>query len=353
MGHPNSQITFGIPRRSGDNRLWTRYPQGDAPNSGSPQGLGATSAASASTGSANAGVWADVVVGMAGMGPALATPGRVVGLDLDHGDYGARADTVNGASVTRFASGAYDGSSFIRVRPPTGATSNPNQTYAGIANGVNLWNDGTTDVAQANAGFCMRWGSRYIDLGAPTKLTGFLGAPSLGGATTANARTAVFDERYGNPIRRILAPTAATVQSWHQPTSGYHPEEGPDTDKLLLGGFASANHGANPPQVAAMEWLYCEQEADYRQDRGNAFGRNRFDVWARDGYLGFIEIPLTHNASWSFANRYIAYFEYLGGLFNLVSTYHDENFVDFSHVVFSTNRARNARMNPPVSFSQT
>lgn len=56
MGHPNSEITFGVPERSGDDRLWTAYPQGDAPNSaGSAQGLAATATVSAASATAQGG----------------------------------------------------------------------------------------------------------------------------------------------------------------------------------------------------------------------------------------------------------------------------------------------------------
>src|SRR5690606_6293719 len=56
MGNPLEIVTFGVPTRSGDGRLYTRYPQGNAPNSaGSGQGLGATAIASASSGSAQGG----------------------------------------------------------------------------------------------------------------------------------------------------------------------------------------------------------------------------------------------------------------------------------------------------------
>lgn len=56
MGHPKSTITFGVPQASGDGRLYTRYPQGDAPNSaGAAQGAGATATVTAASGSATGG----------------------------------------------------------------------------------------------------------------------------------------------------------------------------------------------------------------------------------------------------------------------------------------------------------
>lgn len=295
-----------------------------------------------------AGSWADTIVGMSGLGAALGTNGQVAGLDITGSDYGARADTEGGASLTYFSSGAYDNTGRIRMRPPSIQDSGgPNQTYCGIANGANLWNSGANDIAQINIGWCAYVGARYVDLGADSKTTGVLIAQTLGGAT--GPRAAVFDGDYAtSPISRIFCVTANTVQSYHQPVSGVFDDTGPDTDKLLFI-RTSANHANNPP-ICGQEWLYFEQELDVRQNRGNANGRNRLDVWARDGYLGYLEIPLNHDAGWSFANDQIATFEYLGGLFNLASTAHDDNYVDFSHLKFSANRSVDDRMEPPPGF---
>lgn len=56
MGNPLEIVTFGVPSRSGDGRLYTRYPQGNAPNSGATaQGLGASVSVSAAQGLADGG----------------------------------------------------------------------------------------------------------------------------------------------------------------------------------------------------------------------------------------------------------------------------------------------------------
>jgi uncharacterized phage protein (TIGR02218 family) len=303
-----------------------------------------TASATTSEGSSE---WEDVTVGMASLGSQLATAGRKVRLDLAGSDYGLRVDTVNGASASQQLTGAFDGSAAIELRPQTGNTSNSDHTYVGIAMGADLWNGGTTDVAQVNCGFCIYYGSRYIDLAETAKVTGVVAAPSLGGETSGSAsRAAIFELIYN--ARRAFSITATTVQSYHQPISGGFVDEGPDEDKLMLLG-TTIDHDNDPPLVG-QEWLYFEQEVDYRRDRGNPDGRNRVDVWARDGYIGYLEIPLTHRADWDFSYQYAAYFEYIGGLFNEPSVANADNFFRVSHVIFSNNRAKDDRIGPPPGF---
>lgn len=308
---------------------------------------GSYSATSTATTSEGPSSWEDVTVGMSSLGAELATPGRKVRLDLSGSDYGLRVDTVNGASSSQLLTGAFDGSAAIELHPQTGNTSNPNHTYVGVANGADLWNGGATDVAQANIGFCIYYDPRYIDLAATAKLTGVVGAQTLGGETSASAsRAAIFELVYDG--RRIFSITATTVTSYHQPVSGVFPEDGPDSNKLLMLG-TTIDH-ANDPPLVGQEWLYFEQEVDYRRDRGNPDGRNRLDVWARDGYLGYLEIELTHREDWDFSYQYAAFVEYIGGLFNNPSTEHEENGFRISHVIFSTNRAKDDRIGPPPGF---
>lgn len=52
MGHPAEVVTFGVPQRSNDGKLYTLYPQGDAPNAVIAQGGGASAVTSASSASA-------------------------------------------------------------------------------------------------------------------------------------------------------------------------------------------------------------------------------------------------------------------------------------------------------------
>jgi hypothetical protein len=300
--------------------------------------------------------WEDVEVGFSDMPDELGTNNRKVRMSLTGGDYGAFVDSVNGASATVNTTGAFDGTASIRLVPPSGSTSNPNQTYCCIMRGLDIANGGANNIAQVNLGFCIRFGSRYWDLGHQDKLTGILAANTLGGAPNASAsRAAVFDaykDIENTDLRRLWSVTATTVASYHYPTSGTFQDTGPDTDKLMILGD-TANHANNPPLVNS-EWLYFEQEVDYRQDRGNANGRNRLDVWARDGYLGFLEIPLSwreeSGSPWDFTYQFGSFIEYIGGLWNNPGTANANNYIDVSHPIVAVNRAINDRIEPPPGF---
>lgn len=303
--------------------------------------------------------WEDITVGFSGMPAELGgTDGRKVRLDLTGTDWGdTQVDTTNGASVTRVVGGAFDGTDCLRLVPPSGSTPGPNNTYCAILRNLDLSNGGAKNTAQVNLGFCIRPGSRYWDLGHQDKLTGVIASQTIGGAENASAsRAAVFDafkDVGGGDLRRLWSVTATTVASYHYPTSGTFQDTGPDTDKLMILG-GTANHANNPPLVNS-EWLYFEQEVDYRQDRGSANGRNRLDVWARDGYLGFLEIPLTWRAeggggSWDFSYQYARVIEYVGGLWNNPGTADANNHLDISHTIVSLNRAKDDRIAPPPEF---
>lgn len=279
------------------------------------------------------------------------TDGRKVRLDLTGSDWGTQLGT--GASATRVVGGAYDGTDSIRLVPPTVADD-----YSCILRDLDLSNGGAKNVAQGNLGFCLRYGSRYWDLGHQDKLTGILASQTVGGAANASlSRAAVFEgfkESAASDFRRVYCVTATTVPTYFNPANGIFPDSGPDADLLMLLGNTS-NHANNPPQVAT-EWLYCEQEVDYRQDRGNANGRNRFDVWAQDGYLGYLEIPLTWRINapeaepWDFSYQYARSIEYIGGYWNNAGTVDANNYLEVSHPIVAVNRAKDDRIGPPTGF---
>lgn len=301
---------------------------------------------STSTSTTQSDSWADVIVGFSQMPAQLSVAGRKVGMDLTGSDFGSHADIVNGASVTQVSGGAFDGSMAVRIRPPAGSTPNPNATYSCIMFGLDVSNGGLNDVAQGNLGFCVFYGPRYWDLAATDKLTGFEASQALGGEPQATGRAAIFDNIDAG--FRLWPITATTLQSYYNPASGIFPASGPDADYLMKGS-STINHANNPPLVGS-EWLYFEQEVDYRQNRGNPFGRNRLDVWARDGYIGFLEIPLNWLSSWDFSYRYLRQIEYIGALWNNPSTAHVDNYLMISHPVFSANRSKDQRMGPPPGF---
>jgi hypothetical protein len=295
------------------------------------------------------GSWEDVSVGYSSMAAQLAgTDGRKVRMDITGTDWGAWVDDLNGASATRDTGAAWDGTDAIKIVPPSSQLDNGNKTtYSAIMFGLDISNGGAKDVAQVNLGFCISFGSRYWDLGHTDKLTGIEASTTVGGAPSANGRAAIFDA-FLDPVsdlRRAFAVTATTVQSYHQPISGTATDSGPNADKLLI--LGSTSNEANDPPLISTQVMYFEQETDYRQNRGNANGRNRLDVWTQSGYLGYLEIPLTHNAAWDFAYAYGRQIEYIGGLWNQPGTANANNFLRVSHPIVAVNRAKDARIGPP------
>lgn len=296
------------------------------------------------------GDWADVFVTHSDVGPELAADGVIVGLrGTTTSDYGSRVTAGNGGAITRIANDSFDGlEDSLKLDPPdTIMGGSGNAEYVGICNGTDLWDAGANTIRQMNFGFCYYVGSRFIDLAAQPKMTGFLMAPSLGAAT--DSRAAIFEGRFST--YRIMGATANTVQSYHEPEDGYSPFDG-DANNELARWTTSANHSATPPRIG-QEWVYIEQEVDCRQDRGNANGRNRIYIWTRDGVVAgrYLDIPLSWDAGWSFANNdFIATFEYLGGYWNDAGTANADSFCKYSHVKYSANRAVGDYMGPPPGF---
>lgn len=296
--------------------------------------------------------WEDVSVGFSDMPAELGgADGRKVRMDITGSDWGVQVDTVNGASVTRVVGGAFDGTDCIKIVPPSGSTSNPNQTYSCIMRGLDLSDGGSKNVAQVNLGFCVRWASRYIDLGAQAKVTGIVASQSVGGDPNASAsRAAIFEAKYGP--NRIFSITATTCTSYHDPVDGIYPEDGSDANKPVFLG-TTINHGASPPRMG-QEWVYIEQEVDYRQNRGNPNGLNRMDIYFRDGTHRHMEIGLDHReecgASWDFSYQYGRMIEYIGALWNDASVANANNYLEVSHPIVSVNRAKYSRIGPPDEF---
>lgn len=299
--------------------------------------------------------WEDVTVGYSDMPAELGgTNGRKVMLDIPSEDWGEQLGT--GASATRIVGGAFDGSDSVRLVPPT-----VDEQYSCILRFLDLSNGGAKNVAQVNLGFCIKYGSRYWDLAGQDKLTGIQASDTVGGEPNGSASRAAVFEGYldggADDLRRVFCVTATTVASYHQPPSGIFVDTGDDEDKLVILGD-TADHENDPPLVDS-EWLYFEQEVDYRQDRGNANGRNRLDVWSRDGYLGYLEIPLSWREDgpegggdpWDFSNQYARVIEFIGGYWNDHGTANANNYLELSHVVVAVNRAKDARIGPPDEFT--
>ncbi len=291
--------------------------------------------------------WEDVTAAFSGMPAQLAgTDGRKVRLRIDSSGTDWGTATGTGASVTRQPGAAFDGADCLRIVPPT-----IDENYGAILRFLTF--PSTKDVAQVNLGWCLKYGSRYWDLGHNDKLTGVLASQTIGGEANASAsRAAIFDvawDRGSGDNRRVFSITARTVAEYFNPAQGGYWNEHPAADLLMILGN-TINHAANPPQVGS-EWLYFEQEVDYRRNRGNPNGRNRLDVWARDGYLGFLEIPLNGgDPNWDFSYQYARSIEYIGGYWNVAGTANANNYLEVSHAVVAVNRARNDRIGPPPGF---
>lgn len=295
--------------------------------------------------------WEDVAVEYSDMPAELATDGRKVRLDITGSDWGVQVDSVNGASVTRVVGGAFDGTDCIRIVPPSGSTPNANQTYACILRNLDLTNGGTKNVARATLGFCVKYGSRYFDLGETAKVTGILPSQTIGGSTSAATRAAIYEDYRdlgASDFRRCFMIVCGGVGEFYEPPQGGYQGEHADADLLMLLG-STINHANNPPLVGS-EWLYFEQNVDFRQDGSNANGRNRFDVWSRTGYIGYLSVPLTSRADWDFSYQYGNLVEYIGGLWNDPATADANCYLDVSHPIVSVNRTWGQTINPPADF---
>jgi hypothetical protein len=300
---------------------------------------------------ASAASWQDVTVGYSSMPAQLATDSRKVRMDLTGSDWGTQIDTVNGASVTRVVGGAYDGTDCVRIVPPSGSTANPNNTYSCIMRGLDLSNGATKDVSRVNLGFCVKYGSRYWDLGHQAKVTGVLASQTVGGATSVIVRAAIYEAFYnggGSDFRRCFSIICGGVAEYYEPPQGGFQDEHAIGDLMLLLG-STTNHANDPPLIGS-EWLYFEQQVDYRQTGANANGRNRVDVWSRTGYIGFLSVPLNNRPDWDFSYQYATTIEYIGGLWNNPGTADANNYLDVSHPIVSCNRTWGSLIGTPPSF---
>jgi hypothetical protein len=92
-------------------------------------------------------------------------------------------------------------------------------------------------------------------------------------------------------------------------------------------------------------------ELDVSQVRGNANGRNKLTIRTADGVIHrTLSIALDHEASWNFAWDAITHVEGLGWYWNLESTAHADNWIQFSHVRLSANRAVDDPIGPPPGY---
>lgn len=301
---------------------------------------------------AAAGGWADVFVAAGAVGPELATDSRVVGVDgttID--DFLPAISAGNGCTLTFEASGAYDGESSVLLVPPDTLVG-ANADYCSILTNADVDNAGAKDVQQINLRFVAVLGPRYIDLAPASKWLSFHVSTAPGAASTN--RAAAFEsyvpEAYA--AGRIWAVTADETQSYHEPeiVDCYHPDCGTAEQK----GFivrSTADHSGTPAVGGPNEPIYFELELDVSQLRGNANGRNKLYVKTRDGLIDkYIDIPLNWEGTWSFTWDAIVNMEGLGWFFNTAGTTHVDNWIRYSHIALSANRAVDDPIGPPPGF---
>jgi hypothetical protein len=295
---------------------------------------------------------ADTYVTFAGIGPALATDEQIVGVQgTTTADYGAFVTVGNGGAVTLVSGGAFDGDDCIKLVPPDNDLGG-DAAYCSVLRGANIWDDGANDVGVINFRFLFRMATRYIDLAPSPKWFSFGVASTLGGSR--NDRVASFETYWAPSTGRVICVTADEVQEYHNPhiTDVYSPD-GDDTRKLCIVRNGAANH-ANDPPILGQEWVCIECQIDTRQDRGNANGRNKIKILTRDGVVdASLEIALNYDSGWNFTDQFISELEGLGWYFNDAGTANANNYIEFSHFVFSANRDKDDFIGPPPGFLES
>lgn len=301
---------------------------------------------------ASAAAWQDVTTTFTGMPAQLATDSRKVRLRIDSSgsDWGVSVDTVNNASVTRIAGGAWDGTDCIRIVPPSSQIDNPSNSYSCILRELDLSNGGTKDVSRVTLGYVAKYGSTYWNLGHQAKLTGILPSQTIGGATNVITRAAIYDAFYGGgDLRRVLSVVCGGHAEYYEPPQSGFPGDNPDAGLMMILG-STIDHANDPPLVGT-EDLYIEQNVDFRQTGSNANGRNRVDVWSRTtGYIGFLSAALTTRPDWDFSYQYARTVEYIGGsLWNqpAIAPIDANCYIDVSNPIVSVNRAWGSMIGPP------
>ncbi len=312
--------------------------------------------------------WADsYVTNQSGVASLLATDSHRVGIRATNlANIGQNVTSGNGASLSIVSAGSWDGvENAVRLNPPTATVLGEGQ-YACILQNVDLWGNGSKDIAQCNFRWTQFYASNYFSHSGKTKVSGFKIGSALtpGGSSPARAGYWEGQDTSGWTPWKYVCVTSNTVQVYHNPMIGVPPldsfaqGEGVDTAADTTKMFqmrSAASHGASPPQVGN-EWVCFEAIADTRQDRGNANGMVKLLCWTRDGVVSarYLQCPINRDQGavpWNFANRYIALLEYLGGYWNAaVGTADANNYTMFSHMTLAANMGISEVIGPPPGF---
>lgn len=301
--------------------------------------------------------WADVFVTNVTATNAwlpLATPGQTVGVEVGSSFTGLsqQLSALNGATMDIVTGGSFDGlENAVRIYPPTaclavgGGSTVPcddehNAEYASWLRNLNLWNNGTIDIAQINVRWLQYFGTTYYS-NAPTAKVGGVFAQDVLTATpdSGSRRQAIWEAQ--DTINWTPYKYWGTTSTSIMYLPGFFVDSEPDTSKLMQIGPGPV-HGNNPPRVGG-EWVCFEQVVDLRQNRGNANGMNKLMLHTRDGVVSgrFIQATADWGGNWDFAFQYVDSWEGLGFYYNKAGTADVNNYTMFSHVTFAANMAIN------------
>jgi hypothetical protein len=314
-------------------------------------GVSDTFTSTTEAGGGGAGDWADLFVTnvtTASNWSPLGTPGQSVGVEVGSTftGLGQQLTSGNGATMDIVIGGSFDGlENAVRIYPPTACIGGPcddlhNAEYAAWLRNLNLWNNGTINIAQINVRWLQYFGSTYYS-NAPTA--------KIGGVFAQDVLTATPD---AGSLRQAIWETQDTLnwtpyKYWGTTSTsimylpGFFIDSQPDTAKLMQIG-PSPSHSNNPPRVGG-EWVCFEQVVDLRQNRGNANGMNKLMLSTRDGVVAgrFIQSDANWGDNWDFSHIYVDGWEGLGFYYNKAGTADVNNYTMFSHVTFAANMAIN------------
>lgn len=300
--------------------------------------------------------WADVFTNVAGADAQFTSAGRRVGIrGTTLADYAASNTPGNGGSITIIPNGSFDGSeNAIHLVPPS-AFVGENAQYVQFLSGLNVNNGGARTVKQINFSMLCRFAPRYIDLASGPKWVGWTLSQSTSAEVTPK-RLAIFEGplTQNGITGRVFGVTYGTTQSYNEPENGFFASSGTAAEKPVFIVNGPANHAADPPRIAALEWFHIEHVVTAPgHDAAAPNGRNRLYFRTADRVVDvFLDIPLSWGADYNAAIQYFLAIEFFGGYFNVAGAAHPDNWAEYCNPVISVNMPLNDRMGPPPGYLQ-
>lgn len=282
------------------------------------------------------------------IGSSMGVDGRTVGVKVGTNFTGMSQQLTagNGATMDIVVGGSFDGlENAVRLYPPTNCIGGPcddthNAEYAGWLRNLDLWNNGSLNIAQVNVRWLQYFGPTYYSNAPTAKVGGVMAQNVLSSSPPGGAiRQAVWEVQ--DTLNWTPYKYWGTTSTSIMYLPGFFIDSVPDTQKLMqIGG--SAVHGNNPPRVGG-EWVCFEQVVDLRQNRGNANGMNKLLMYTRDGVVAgrFIQANADWGGNWNFSYQYVSGWEGLGFYYNKAGTADVGNYTMWSHVTFAVNMGIN------------